>query len=190
MFPYLEAQVELDDGLEMERVRAGLFRTDAVTVLRADGERYTYAPEPFTVFGTYDDGTVAVAGIEPGEVLEYLPLRELEVGPSGAFRLEPPLPLRDDKQRLVVWYDEDLDGVFELSDSASSECGRNPKRAFDEYDGAELLLQPLLDHGHPFMLATAWAWLGDEASSSEVHLEAQHAEGWIVRLGRGNCAPR
>lgn len=62
----------------------------------------------------------------------------------------------------MIWYDEDYDGLLELSESDTSEPGRTPLSAFDEFGGAMLQLGLIRTSHDSFVVTTANTFFNDD----------------------------
>lgn len=170
-----EISVDMDDGLELSKVRAGLFHFEeyGVAILDDGTSQSTAATIDVQVS---NDGRVDMLTYIPRDTVFFRPRLEALPDALGQLVVElPEDPAVDDEYRLVVWYDEDDNGLLTLSDTGPSEFARSPGREFPDEDDRRLILGPIR------------AGVGSSGPTGSYHADAHYYQS--IGGGIGRLAP-
>ena len=179
-----EIQVELAQGLDPTLVRAGLFDESAT-----DGQGLSIEAELDVLVSV--EGKAKLDGAQRPGTVHFKPLELLSPNADGSLVVQLPGEAdEDDGFRLVVWYDEDGDGLLSLDADGTGEFGRAPSRIFPESEGRTMVLTDIwanhADDPDPEGKWVASASLrddsGEKPSYEENWIADRELTGWTVRI--------
>ncbi len=167
-----EIQVDVEQGLDPTLVRAGLFDETATDEQGAPIEAELDVLVSVEGKAKLDDAD------RPGTVY-FKPLEMLS--PDAAGSMVVPLPgeaAEDDGFRLIVWYDEDGDGLLSLDEDGTGEFARAPSRIFPK-EGQTMVLTDIWAN-HADDTDPEGKWVASAALRDDSGEKPSYHENWIA----------
>jgi hypothetical protein len=139
-----EVRVSVNEGLDLSKVRAGLFAFDSEAEYRALDGSTSWELDSFDVLASRKGKAKLTSMPSDLESISFVPEIEYELDADGNFVATlPELAEPDAAYRIVVWYDADNDGMMDLTLRGPSEFARTPGRIFPENEGREMFLSSI-----------------------------------------------